>query len=60
MEKCPFCGGSTGLEAVRRFTQFYNWDGKPDGYVFDYSHTLTARCSDCGKRVELAKLGEGG
>ena len=56
MEKCPFCGGSTGLVAVGKFTQLYDWSGNPDGYAFDYAGTLTARCIDCGRRITLSKL----
>jgi len=56
MEKCPFCGGYTGLEAAGKLTQLYDWSGNPGGYDLNYAGALTARCIDCGRRIKLSKL----
>lgn len=57
MDKCQKCGGKTGLEAVHRFTQLYDWNGEPAGYEFDRPYgTTTAVCCDCGRRFKLSDL----
>lgn len=60
MNKCPKCGGTSGL--IRKITIKYNqnvlWQGKVDsteetegGYC-----GTTGRCWDCGKRVNIKDL----
>ena len=58
MDKCPYCGGDSGLYSKERqyeFDQYYRFDGEPDGYSElssrVYRKTIPLYCQDCNKYI---------
>ena len=58
MDKCPYCGSTKGAMTTFIGTQYYKWNGEPDGYFeeMDGSESKFAKCLDCGRKIKLAKL----
>jgi DNA-directed RNA polymerase subunit RPC12/RpoP len=58
-QKCPECGGATGLKYYRKVDTAFGipWGSdtisKQLNTHFKKQLPKTARCADCGKRVEL-------
>lgn len=61
MEKCPWCGGSSGYMFVywTKYTQLMSWNGDPiDADSTDGRGGKTGECIDCHRRFFILKLFE--
>lgn len=59
MDKCPYCGSSSGVERTFTGVQFYDWNGEPAGWLSDIgpeNQKIFARCVKCKKRVSMSRI----
>lgn len=53
---CPYCGDSDTYQSVytkMQVTQYYDWNGNPNGFVLDSTakETKSVYCSICHRRI---------
>lgn len=58
MDKCPSCGSKAGVYKTFTGTQYYRWDGEPDGFTTDDPENQTnfVRCLSCNRRISMKRI----
>lgn len=57
MDKCPYCGSDKGVFTTFMGTQYYTWNGEPNGYSDNVEYESSfAKCVSCGRKVSMNRI----
>lgn len=57
MKKCPKCGSDKGVFTTFTGTQYYKWNGEPNGYSDNIEReSKFARCVVCNHKISMNRI----